>query len=636
MKSKISFFNKTIFLKNVTLYWPIWVVYTLFLVGGMPFALWLSVHDRFNMEPITIERMIREIYYVTRPTYYICVIAAAAVIVGMALFSYLYKSQSANMIHALPIDRTELFGTNVISGLVFLIVPQIFTFVVTVFICLSEGITRVEYLAMWLLFAVATAFIAFAFVTICAFLTGQLVTMPVYVIVVNVLAYVIDRAISFVVSLFGYGISGSGLMSSDLLIWFSPFLNYLRNVNVSLDRDKFDKITGMQLAGIECIVVYFIVAVGLYVLAYFIYRTRKIEQAGDLITVEILKPVFRWGVGTICGFYATLFFVSIFGNSGYGFNKIVFVIELLFFGTLFYFVADMFVRKTFHVFKKKNWKGCGLFCIALILTFGGMICYANIEEKRVPKIEDVDYAIINMNYSITLEDEEIAEAINIHKAVLEDVDFFEEYDNYNYYYYDEEVYYTSIRYKLKDGSYLERYYSIPNTGKGVEIINRINAMEQLPENMLSHWFGAGYDRVTTFEYGYLNVEAYKPEYDPTTGMVSYVDASTELTYSQCKKLFEAIIADAREGSLGKYNGYDLSGKEEAIDEDKVVEEQQIYSIDLEYRLPASGVARGSYMDYSYYQYINVRFGKDCKNIVAAITDLGIPYIDSEDDIFWGK
>ncbi|MGN1157706.1 MAG: hypothetical protein ACI4TK_16125, partial [Agathobacter sp.] len=469
MKSKISFFNKTIFLKNVTLYWPIWVVYTLFLVGGMPFALWLSVHDRFNMEQITEERMIREIYYVTRPTYYIFVIAVAAVIVGMALFSYLYKSQSANMIHALPVDRTELFGTNVISGLTFLIVPQIFTFIVTVLICLGEGITRVEYLAMWLLFAMATAFIAFAFVTICAFLTGQLVTMPVYVIIVNVLAYAIDGAISLVVSLFGYGLSGSGLMSSDLLIWFSPLINYCTKVYTSLlGYDELAGRIGIEFIGIECIIVYFIVAVVLYVLAYFIYRTRKIEQAGDLITVEILKPVFRWGVGTICGFYATLFFVSIFGNSGYGFNKIVFVIELLFFGTLFYFVADMFVRKTFHVFKKKNWKGCGLFCIALILTFGGMICYANIEEKRVPKIEDVDYAIINMNYFITLEDEDIAEAINIHKMVLEDVEFFEEYDRNNYYYYDERVYYTSIKYKLKDGSYLERYYSIPNTGKGAE------------------------------------------------------------------------------------------------------------------------------------------------------------------------
>ena len=41
MKSKNSFFNKTIFLKNVTLYWPIWAVYTLISVIMQPFLLWL-------------------------------------------------------------------------------------------------------------------------------------------------------------------------------------------------------------------------------------------------------------------------------------------------------------------------------------------------------------------------------------------------------------------------------------------------------------------------------------------------------------------------------------------------------------------------------------------------------------------
>ena len=89
MKSKISFFNKTIFLKNVTLYWPIWVVYTLSLLLAMPFSLWLSVHDRYTVEGFTEVRMIREIYYVFEPQYYICVIAFTAVIAGMALFSYL-------------------------------------------------------------------------------------------------------------------------------------------------------------------------------------------------------------------------------------------------------------------------------------------------------------------------------------------------------------------------------------------------------------------------------------------------------------------------------------------------------------------------------------------------------------------
>ena len=118
MKSKISFFNKTIFLKNVTLSWPIWVVYSLFLLIPMPLSLWLSLSTRNHLNPLTENQMVGEIYYVMEPQYYITVIAITAVVAGMALFSYLYKSQSANMIHSLPVNRTELFGTN------FLIFPK--------------------------------------------------------------------------------------------------------------------------------------------------------------------------------------------------------------------------------------------------------------------------------------------------------------------------------------------------------------------------------------------------------------------------------------------------------------------------------------------------------------------------------
>ena len=45
MKSKISFFNKTIFIKNVTLYWPIWGVYTIGLMFFQPVLLWTYEHD---------------------------------------------------------------------------------------------------------------------------------------------------------------------------------------------------------------------------------------------------------------------------------------------------------------------------------------------------------------------------------------------------------------------------------------------------------------------------------------------------------------------------------------------------------------------------------------------------------------
>ncbi|MBO5097392.1 MAG: ABC transporter permease [Agathobacter sp.] len=628
MKSKISFFNKAIFLKNVTLYWPIWGIYTLFLLFAMPFSLWISLSSRYNTNPLSEDRMVSEIYYVITPQYYIFVIAIAAVIMGMALFSYLYKSQSANMIHSLPVDRTELFGTNVISGLAFLIVPQILTFVITILVCLSEGVTKVEYIAMWLLFAMAVAFIAFGFVTVCAFFTGQLVAMPLYVIWLNVFAYVISGVVSYVVHIFGYGISDSGLLSNEFLIWFSPFFNCLSKIDVEhvkLYDHNVNQPATLEFEGIECLVIYFIVAVILYAVAYVVYRMRKIEQAGDLITVEIIKPIFRWGAGTLCGFYVTLFFASIFGGVGYDFGIITFAFGLLFFGSLFYFFADMFVRKTFRVFKKKNWKGCGLFCVALVLTFGALIGYANLEEKRVPDVEDVEYARISMNFSMDYTGDDIQTAIDIHEMILEDVDYYESMNN-NTSIYDHREY-VHIYYRLKNGTYLDRSYRIPaGQEPGKSVVDFITAQEQQTDKIINNWLGVGYERVNTFEYGFLQIQGYYEKYDEL-GFRLIDDMSTELTQTQCKKLFNAVIADAEAGTLLKYNG---------MDDGKWDGEQIIYHIDLQYRIPDKTSARGIYMESSSsnYRYLNIRFGKDCKNIISTIATMGLPYIDSEDDIVW--
>ena len=45
MKSKTFSFNKTIFHKNATLYWPLWGIYTLILQLILPLSLWGGFHN---------------------------------------------------------------------------------------------------------------------------------------------------------------------------------------------------------------------------------------------------------------------------------------------------------------------------------------------------------------------------------------------------------------------------------------------------------------------------------------------------------------------------------------------------------------------------------------------------------------
>lgn len=130
MQSGTSCFNKTIFKKNITHFWPIWGIYLVFLLYALPLTLLLSTEN-----PGTGTKVAKQIMEENLARYATCLDGAltpmfvfiAATVCAMTVFFYLYQNRSANMIHALPVSRKELYVTNVVSGFLFLIVPQILT-----------------------------------------------------------------------------------------------------------------------------------------------------------------------------------------------------------------------------------------------------------------------------------------------------------------------------------------------------------------------------------------------------------------------------------------------------------------------------------------------------------------------------
>ena len=169
MKSKTSFFNRTVFKKNVTLYWPIWVCYLLYGMVKVPGQLWSRLQQQTDMTAYARDYAL---YNSLRLEVDVAAIAIMAVVCGMALFGYLFTQKNAYMIHALPVTRRELYVTNMISGLCFLLIPQALVFLVTVVLCLLKGIASVQFLGLWFLSVMGIAF--FLYATVCIFQWGTL------------------------------------------------------------------------------------------------------------------------------------------------------------------------------------------------------------------------------------------------------------------------------------------------------------------------------------------------------------------------------------------------------------------------------------------------------------------------------
>ncbi len=104
MKSKTSYFNKTIFVKNMFRFWPIWVLYLAILIFSMPVNLFVMTHPPIT-DPYKLQALSVALGWRLR-TLPLCVFALLSAI---AVFSYLYSARSCDTLHAMPLQRRELF-----------------------------------------------------------------------------------------------------------------------------------------------------------------------------------------------------------------------------------------------------------------------------------------------------------------------------------------------------------------------------------------------------------------------------------------------------------------------------------------------------------------------------------------------
>lgn len=642
MKSKISFFNKTIFKKNLTLYWPLWGVYTLFLFCMQPATIWIYNHNANVSTGYTMDDRLRNLIGSLSMEGYIFLIALFAVFFGMALFNYLYNSKSANMIHSLPVDRTQLFGTNVLSGLAFLIVPQVVVSILSVIVCLAYGITKVHYLGIWLLMTMGTSFVAFSIVTFCAMFTGLLVALPVYVIIFNLLSHWVYYLIYVVVTTFGYGVNNIGSGASKIAELTSPFFCFMSYVSVYRDYDLSGKLRGMGVQGVGILCTYLVVAVVLYVLAYVIYKKRKIEHAGDFITVGWVKPIFRFGAGLTGGILGGLLLRELLVSIGIGCPLWGAIVLMIVLGGLAYFAADMLIHKSFRVFKKKNWISCGVFSVALLITFFGLYSASNYYEDYIPKEEDVLAVTINMGYNVQLEGEDARAIMEIHEQILEQKEYSENYCENGGYKYE----YVSIYYDMENMETIQRSYEIPYENEDTRaILEMVDVLERNPENFYRSKLGKDYDQITEFGGGWIEA----PFADKREEYSDYGYDNISLTQKQAEQLYQAILADTEAGTLMKYNVY----RNSEWDDDGVMmqyaDSNNAYLM-IEYKQPnvekttttinmSENSAYGYYdittvESYNNWQNCLINFGPDCENIINTLIEFGI--IESKWDIDWPR
>ena len=437
MRSKISFFNRTIFRKNITHFWPIWVLYNILCIWSMPIYSYFNLRNYNGAGLTATEQSYMKVinaldgFDLSMSAWVIFIFSISS---AVAVFSYLYTSRSVNMIHALPVRREELFVTNYLSGILFMLIPQLVSFLITVFIWFGNGI---------------------------------------------------------------YGFTGNSEVYGLGLVPFEYFREKVGVVYPEGAGLKLPTIEGMSclkwyvLAG----VIFAVVALIIY------RKRQLECAGDMIVIPWIKPVVRWFGAILCAGLTGELVQTTFFTEKvlmGKAFPVLLGCWIVV--GVLSFFGIEMIIEKQFKIFNKGLVAQCGVLVVLMVLFLGSLEKDVFQLEKQLPKVKDVAEVYVQGSYQRYItEPEKIKENIKLQKNIITSRDEYQQY--FRKYYGKNECNYLMVdmTYITKTGKKQTWSYNLPIDDYYVKeegsAVKELQEQEANYEDYMTYYFTEQYGNI---------------------------------------------------------------------------------------------------------------------------------------------
>lgn len=558
MRLKTSYFNPTLFKKNLTRFWPLWggasglgVLLPLYLLTEL-------FQDGFRYYAGKGLEVTMAYYYGV--SYAVPVISLFyAALCALAVWHYLYNPRSVGMLHSLPITRKGLFVTNFLSGMAMMLIPYAVTGGLLVLIFLAVGAFDPVGLLITILAVLGETFFYFCAASLVVFVTGNPFAFAAFYFVFHFLAAGAEWLLSELMTQFYFGVEQA---YQGVIEFLSPTIYLYQNLGCHTVYEQIatpegwienGDIQSVTLTNGWLIAVYALAGAALLGFAWLLYRRRRSESATDVVAVGWMKPVFRYGVAlcaAVCG--GTLLYSLFFG---FRFNATVrpvpMAVCMAAAGIVGYYIASMLLAKSLKVFRGSV-RG-----VLITAAAAAAVCFA-IEadpfgvETWVPEAGEVESAVINMyghgGFRSELTDPAaIQKLLDTHRAIVAERDSLERGMNGDLW---DSSFSFNVYYTLRDsGSQsARRFYRLPLSKEALvrsEAIQKAAALTSDPAVQESSVFS----RVTGPEILEARLTGgYAGEvYNTRTRQIEGLD----LTQEQAKVLEAAVRRDIQAGRVGK-------------------------------------------------------------------------------------
>ena len=625
MQSATSFFNRALFGGSLRRSWPLWLLYTLVWLLALPLPL---INQMINRSHIPFETADAAYYTLSlglRGGIWIGFFFGVSF--AMAMFAYLTSPRATQGFHAMPVRRETLYVTGYLTGLFCQLLSLVLIFTLT-------GISTVLFgyfdsVSLLVAFAAAALAVVFfySFGVFCLMFTGQILAVPAFYLILNILAVGMEVLVRTFAGNFLYGYSGTtGAQPFDFL---SPLWKLLTEVHVISANEPYystyispagiSAAGGVTVEGMRFFVLYALAGLVFALFGLLIYRRRASEASGSTVAIRWACPFFKYGMATCAAFLLgqVSYYLLIGSSLSQGDYSLPGALTCMLLSGLFgYFAAEMLLKKSFRVWRSGR-TGALVFS-AVLICFGISLSFdLTGYEGYVPPLDDVqsaDFTLHTNGYSFyhgpLHEKESIARIETAHQALIADKE--RQLHNGNEYdsALDDSYLYFTVTYTLTDGRIVRRSYDncriyARELADPDSVASAMTALANNPETVRLRLFGDLDEENYSFTGGSYYAYTTDPDWSSTQ-----TESNGELTSEQTKALYAALKTDLREGNASS----------DSLFEDDRDDSLYIANVDLWY-VPANRSTSNSSSEGVY--GITVTVTERLSNAYALLTDFGV-------------
>ena len=567
MKSRTSFFNGKVLLKNLTRFAPVWVLFAVAEVLGLC-SLNLSNEAFWIVDDLQYVMGSASIFH-----------AAYALVVAACLFGDLFDARLCNGLHAMPIRREGWLLTGLVSGLIFALIPALVGGSLA-----AVALREYWWVAIaWQLCSLLQFVFFFGVAVFSALCAGKRLAMAAIFALINFLSMLIY----WVANILYQPLLPGVMISDDWFRLFSPLFTMVTDTYYEINITSSEVYRTAVFEGFEPSAwIYLFVCAGVGVvftgLSWLVYRKRDLETAGDFISFRPMRSIFLIAYTFAMGALVFDFMELFWGRDvEYGFLAVGLVIG--------FFTGWMLLERTVKIFTPKVLAGFAVFAVLVAGSIGLTILDPAGITSYIPDSEKIENASMYFmadrffyemgqeqdGWYVT-EPEEIAMVQQLHGQLIEA----NREDS-------GETIVIRVRYQLKNGTHVYREYEIAAESPVAE------AVKPFFNDVRSVFDTDDWEYVKN-AVEYVQFYAYDKDYSV------YIDDKTQM-----QGLLAAIEADCLEGNMAQHQYYHRY-------------QEEVGSMDITWRIErdknTGADARTEY----------IQIYEDCVNTVAFLETLDTP------------